>query len=198
MPIRIGKTDIDDVERRKHMEKMLKNMGKAAWGVFSKEDELSFVEGTRTDAHKVYTEPIKLSNQEMSKALAGAIGIFDEKSFVGSAEIGERLFQEFILSDSRNLKFDINGELIPRMQFHGMLEQGRMFEWRTEETLTTKEKIDAIEKLSKHYIITPEEVKKQTGIEVEALKGTTATEGESDEATVTSVMAEVGELYKVK
>ncbi len=199
MPIRLGKTDIDDDARRTYMEKMMRDMGKAAWAVVDEEDKVEMVESTRTDAHKVFTEPVKVSNQEMSKALAGAVGIFDEKAFVGASEAGERLFQEFVSSDSRNIVFDINNELIPRMVFHGIDLKGRSFKWKTEEALTTKEKIEAVVSLSAHYVITPEEVKKQTGIEVEALKNTTPSGGEEESShNVTSVMAEVAELYKIE
>jgi len=192
MPIRKGHTDTTDPERRKNMETMLENMGSAAWGVFDKEDDIDFAETAKGDATKVFIEPIKLSNEEISKCFAGQSGTFDTKAFVGSAEVQERLFQEFVISFMRQVKFVVNNDLLPRMVTHKILPEGFKFKWIAEEVLTVMNKADIITKLFPHVNITPEIIEKELGIEVELKPNV-----ELEPPTVpTSVMKKVTALYK--
>lgn len=190
MPIRKGHTDIEDTERRKNMERMLENMGSAAWGVFDIDDNIDFAETAKGDATKVFINPIKLSNEEISKCFTGQVGVFDEKAFVGSAEVHERLFHEFVISFMRQARFVINNDLIPRMVKHRILPEGFKFKWIAEEQLSINDKAKIITDLTKAgYEFTPETVTKEIGIEIEEFT-VPAKPG------ITSVMNSVKELYK--
>lgn len=193
MPFRHGKTDIRDTAMKRNMEKMLDNIGKAGWAVTGSEDEIDWIEASNTDAWQVYIEPIKLSNEEISKAFAGQSGAFDEKSFEGAAKVHERLFQEHIRSHMRTAKFVINDDLIPIMMFHGMLPAGSEFRWLQEETLTTIEKAKIIKDLSPSHRFSAETVTEEIGIEVEDVEITESGHGPPPKATI---MNDVRELYK--
>lgn len=195
MPIRKGHTDVEDPLKKQNMALMLENMGSAAWGVFDTDDNIDLIESDKADATKVYIEPIKLSNQEISKAFAGGTGMFDEKAFIGSAEVQERLFNEFIASFMRNGTFVINDDLIPRMIGHGMLPKGSMFKFLREEVLTVQQKIDAIDKLSKFYKISPETVTEEIGIKVEGIVED-ETNGGSAGGEISAKMKELTRIYK--
>lgn len=195
MPFRKGHTDVSDPERKNNMALMLESMGSSAWGLFDKEDDIDFIESNKSDATKVYIEPVKLSNQEISKAFAGGTGMFDEKAFVGSAEVQERLFNEFIASFMRNGTFVINDELIPRMITHGMLPEGSRFKFLREEVLTVQQKIDAIDKLSKFFTFTPETVTEEIGIQVEGI-AEDITSGGNGNGKVSAKMKKLDKLYK--
>lgn len=190
MPIRLGKTDINDNERRQQMEKMFTHQGSAEWLVVDKDDEIEFIDRTQTtDAVDVFIQPIKLSNEEISKAFAGQVATFDEKSFVGSAEVQERMFNEFIITFMRNVRFIINNMLIPRMVIHRMIPSGFTFRWKAEEILSILDRTKIITDLTgQGYVYTAETVTKETGIEVEGVKE----EGEP----VNTIMNEVQALYK--
>lgn len=191
MPVRIGKTDIRDEQRRKQMEEMLEKMGSAAWGAFDKDDTLEFVESSKSDVYKVFIEPIKFSNDEISKAFTGQMAAFEEKSFVGSAQVQERLFNEFILSFLRQDKFIINNELIPKMVLHRMMPFGHTFKWKTEEVLSVKEKATIITDLTKvGYEFTPQTVTEEVGIPIESFAAPAKPMGQ-----MSTVMNEVKELY---
>lgn len=194
MPIRKGHTDTKDPKRRKYMEKMLKNMGSAAWGVFDFDDKIDFIEtGKGGDATKVFINPIKLSNEEISKLFAGQVATFDEKSFVGSAEVQERIFNELIVSYMRNLKFLINNKLITRMVKHRMIPFGFSFKWEIEELLSIINKAKIITDLTKAgYIFTPETVTEKIGIEVEDFEKPEP----RPERKLDTVMNSVAELYR--
>lgn len=192
MPIRLGKTDIRDPERRKNMERQLDNMGSAAWAVMDDGDDIKFQETVKGDATKVFISPILLSNNEISKCFAGQSGVFDEKAFVGSAEVQERLFQEFIISFMRQVKFVVNNDLLPRMVTHKILPEGFKFKWIAEEVLTIMDKATIIKDLAPFFSFTPETVKEEIGIEVEE-KALTEIEPLEE---ISSVMPLVANLYR--
>ena len=195
VPIRKGHTDIKDNERRQQMETMLEKMGSAAWGVFDKDDVIEFIESKRGDATKTFIQPIKLSNEEISKAFAGQVATFDEKSFVGSAEVQERIFNELIIAFMRNAGFIINNQLIPRMVKHRMIPFGVGYKWKAEELLSINDRSKIITDLTKAgYEFAPDTVTDEVGIKVE---GFSAPAGPiTPTSKITTIMNEVDELYK--
>ena len=193
MPIRKGHTDIRDPVRRKQMEDMLRNMGSASWAVIDKDDTIDFVERGGGDPTEVFINPIKLSNEEISKAFTGQLAVFDEKSFVGSAEVHERIFNELLIAFLRNAKFVINNQLIPRMVRHRILPFGFSFRWKEEETISIIERSKQIVELTKAgYKFKPETVTEKVGIEVEDFEKPEP----RPEAKMTTQMNSVAELYK--
>lgn len=192
MPIRKGHTDLNDPERRKNMENMVRDMGSAPWAVLDKDDVIDFVERSETsDATAVFIDPIKISNEEISKTFASQVATFDEKAFVGSAEVQERIFVDVTISKMRTVKFVVNNQLFPRMVFHRMLPPGSKFKWKEEEKLTVIQKSGIIKEMSDSgYQFSAETVTKEVGIEVESIK----VEGEPGEP-VNTIMNEVQALY---
>ena len=192
MPIRKGHTDLNNPDRRKNMESMLKNIGSAAWGVFDKDDDIDFIQAGGGDATKTFIQPIKLSNEEISKAFAGEVATFDEKSFVGSAEVQERIFNELIIAFMRNAAFIINNQLIPRMVTHRMLPPGFRYKWKTEEILSIIDRSKIITDLTKAgYEFDPDTVTEEIGIKVEGFAAPIKPVGQMG-----TIMNEVKNLYK--
>ena len=195
MPIRKGHTDIKDPERRKQMEDMMRNMGSSSWGVFDTDDKIDFIETKGGDPTKVFIAPIKLSNEEISKAFAGEVATFDEKSFVGSAEVQERIFNELIIAFLRKARFIINNQLIPRMVKHRMMPFGGSFKWKAEELLSINDRAKIITELAKvGFEFSSETVTDEVGIKVESFSSPTPTG--TPASKMTTIMNEVDELYK--
>jgi len=196
MPIRKGHTDIKDDQRRKQMETMLENAGSAQWMVLDTDDSVDFIERKGSDPTKVFIEPIKLSNEEISKGFAGQVATFDEKSFVGSAEVQERMFNEFIISFMRNARFIINNQLIPRMVRHRMIPFGFTFKWTAEEILSIADRAKIITDLTKvGFGFLPETVTDKIGIKVEDFIAPTPG---GQPVAMTTIMNEVNALYRNK
>jgi len=196
MPIRKGHTDIRDPEKRKQMELMIENMGSAAWGVFDTDDVIDFIEAKEGDPTKTFIQPIKLSNEEISKGFAGQVATFDEKSFVGSAEVQERMFNEFIISFMRNARFIINNQLFPRMVRHRMIPFGFSFKWKAEEILSIIDKSKIITDLTRvGYGFTSETVTEETGLKVEDFTKP-AEPGPGSPQAVSTIMNDVRKLYE--
>ncbi len=97
----------------KRKEEMLANMGSNSWAIFDNQDVLQFTESTKSDGHLIYKEGILMCNEEMSKLINGQTGTSDQKSFVGAAEVHERILNDFTFSRLLRLQNYINFALIP-------------------------------------------------------------------------------------
>jgi phage gp29-like protein len=190
MPMRIAKTDLEDPAQKANMIAMMTDMGRAGYAVVGGEDQVEYTESIKGDV-AIFEGAISMANQEISKAFTGVSGMFEEKSFVGSAEVQERVFKELILAFQRSIMFDVNDMLIPRMQKHGNFPDST-FSWKADDLLSTLEKAEVITGLSPFYDITPEEVAKSTGIEIEA-------QAVSPEVKQNAIASQVNNLYsKIK
>jgi hypothetical protein len=114
-PLRKGTTDIRDVLRRKNMENMMINMGNAGWAVMDTDDNIDFIETSRTDAYNIYKEAIELANKEVSKLLAGQTMMFDSGSSRSQGEVHQDLFDDILSSFLRKIRYLTNTDLIPKM-----------------------------------------------------------------------------------
>jgi len=177
IPMRIGRTDMDDPKQRERMAAMMENMGRASWGVFDLEDSIELKESAKGNV-EMFLEAIRIANQEISKNFTGVSGMFEDKSFVGSAEVQERLLKELILSFCRMIMFNITDGLIPAMIKQGATElEGKSFKWKADDLLSTMEKAEVISKLAHAYEFSPETVQEATGLDVESLKVNEPEEG---------------------
>ena len=171
MPTRVIMTDTEDPKRRQNMEQFLEKMGRKGWGVMGKDDRLEMKETSSNDIHKVYIEPMKWSNSEISKAFVGVSGFAEDKAFVGSVEAQERLFDEFIGSFMIEFDFIVNNELLPLMIRHMIPLDGYTFSWDNTERLNITQKKDIIKDLSNFYEFEPEFIESYLpGIKVKGIK----------------------------
>lgn len=139
-PLRIGKTNLKDSETADNMEKMLKGMGVSAYGMFDTDDVIELIETKRTDAYMVFDQMIIRCNSEISKLILGQTGTMDEKSFVGSAEVHERILKQGLKADKRLILNALNKQLIPMMEGLGFNFGDFKFDVVKEDQLTLEEK----------------------------------------------------------
>jgi len=196
IPIRIGKTDIRDPVRRRNMETMVSTMGNSLWGVVDPEDEVNLVE-SKSGTTNFFKELMNHSNYEMSVALAGSETIFKEKSFVGSAEVGERIFELRQKSILRDISYIINNELIPRMIIYGLPLNGLQLKWIQEDNISYDEKIRAVQTLGTLFSLDADEVGNKMGFKLTPKQMIPQNEAIEDikNRPKTSVMPEVKALY---
>jgi len=169
-PIRIGQTDIQDDKQRANMIEMMESMGAAPWAVMGHGDKIELKDANKSDAVEVFMEPITKSNEEISKAFAGQVGMFDTKAFVGSAEVQERLFRKFVSSFLRFIKFSTNNELIPRMMLHGILSGDKTFRWVEETDIeASKDWGEITRNIGPFFDIDEKELSQKLGITVTSL-----------------------------
>ena len=188
-PIRIGKTDTRDEETRANMENMLKNMGVAAYGVFDTDDLIELIESNRSDAYQVFDMMIQRCNSEISKLILGQTATMDEKSFVGSAEVQERVLNKVAYNDEFFIEGVLNYQLVPMMTRLGLFPEGVKIEVKAEDDLSLIEqsKIDIELIKTGKFTFTPEYLDKKYGSEVIVV---------NDPTDVANIQNRLDNLYK--
>lgn len=167
-PIRVGKTESRDSVTVDNMKNMLKNMGVASWGVFDLTDQIELIETTKTDAYKVYDMMIERCNSEIAKLILNQTGTTDEKSFVGSAEVHERVMQKLGWVDEKFLCDVCNYQLLPLLNSHGFGLDGMHIGVESEEefSIEQRSKFDIELLKTGKFTFDPEYIKENYGSEV--------------------------------
>ena len=136
VPLRIGKTNVRDEETRANMEGFLKNLGTSSYGVFDTDDLIEIVDSGKSDAYQVFDMMIARCNSEISKLILGQTATMDEKSFVGSAEVQERVLKNVAFNDEFFIEGVLNYQLVPMMQRLGIFPPNTKIKVETEEELS--------------------------------------------------------------
>lgn len=172
VPIRIGKTDVSDTDTRNNMEAMLKNMAVGAYGLFDTDDEIQLIESSNSDAFNVFDQMINRCNSEISKLILGQTGTTDEKAFVGSAEVHERVAKSGMYSDMKFIKTVLNRQLLPFLENLGFNFKGAKFDVEEDKEISLEEraKIDIQLLNTGLYKMEPEYIKAKYGTEMVELE----------------------------
>lgn len=197
MPLRIGKTELRDNERRQNMIDMFENMEGATFGIFDPDDNVEFVEQKgSSDPHNIYGQLIRKCDQAMAKIILSQTGTTDEKSFAGSAQVHEKILDDLIFADKLDIAALVNDELIPRMKKLGMIaKEKKIFGvWDFTEKVSIKEWAEIIKNLALIYNIPPEEVEGKIGIKIEELDEV----DKLPENKMTSIMNKMKDYYKLE
>jgi len=173
-PTRIGKTNVRDAETRGNMEDMLKNMSVSAWGVFDLDDDLQLLETGKQDAYQVFDMMIQRCNSEISKLILGQTATMDEKAFVGSAEVQERILEMVAYSDEQFIRGVNNYQLCPMLTRLGLFDGSETIGVKSDDewTLEQKGKFDVELLKTGKYKLTPEYLLEKYNTEVEEAEQT--------------------------
>lgn len=129
MPIRIGKTISRDAKEINKVEKMLADMGAAAWGLFPEGTEIDIKESSRGDAFNVYDRRIERANREMSKGILNQTMTIDDGGSLSQSQVHLEVFENVVEADADFLRDVINNDLLPLMAMHGFSVDGLRFDW---------------------------------------------------------------------
>lgn len=141
VPIRVGKTSGIDEATTREMELMLKNLNGSGYALIKPEDSIEIVETKTRDAYKVFQFLTQMCNDEMSKLILGSTSMSDPKSFVGSAEVHERVFQTIEETDEIFIANILKYQLIPLLNMHGFnLGAGFKIEAEVDDSMSLQEK----------------------------------------------------------
>jgi hypothetical protein len=119
MPIVAIKAATSDTKELDKLETMAKEFGNNLYLILDPEDEVDLKEPTFKDSYQIYKEKVLMCNEEMSKATTWQTGSSDQKSFVGAAEVHERILDDYTEWRKRKLTYHINDVLIPFLIEHG-------------------------------------------------------------------------------
>lgn len=169
LPILEGTTDALEPGAKAALANNLKNMGRSGSIVLDNNDEIKLHEVTRTDSYQVFERNITMADTEMTVLVLGQTSTTQEKSFVGAAEVQERVAERILKQDKEMLKYIVNQRLLPKLILHGYPLDGKTFDFIEGNTTPIDTKIKAMDSLLRHgYSIDPEEVEEQFGLVVSA------------------------------
>lgn len=144
LAIKTGATEKDELDA---IENFAKNFGNNGYVVLSKEDDIEIqTQSGGSNFQEMYKTKADFCDAQISKLINGQTGSSDEKAYVGSAEVHERILNTYTLARLQRIQNIINDRLIPFMTAKGFPLTGYKFQYtellekQTEEPETTKKK----------------------------------------------------------
>lgn len=196
-PMRVGKTSLQDEERRGNMEEMLENMGESAWAVIDDDDDIELVETAKTDFSNMYNQFIDRVNSELSKLILSQTGTTDEKTHVGSANVMESVLKDVIQSYILKVEDVVNEIVIPLMQKQGLIPLGAYIKAAEEQKLTLLELWGVVNDLRSSANIPNEWISDTFGIPIEDLENENENVDEAAQAELRGSVGGVTALVEV-
>lgn len=149
VPMRIGRTEIGDPDKRKNMEEALVDMGGFAYGLFDKDDDIQLLETAKTDFYRIFQEFANTVNQELSKGFLLQTGTTDEKAFAGSAGVHESVLKTLIEAYIVFVEEVVNEAVIPAAIRLSLLPVGATYKADNEQKLSLEEMVKVLDILLK-------------------------------------------------
>lgn len=129
MPFVSVTTSSRDKSELDSKEHMLKNFGANGYAILDDQDEIKFHESQVMNGHLVFKQRIELADMQIAKIINGQTSTSDEKSYVGAAEVHERILNDFTYSRMRVIQNHIRWKLMPFLTKHGYALEGAQFEF---------------------------------------------------------------------
>lgn len=164
IPPRVMKTNTQDTVMLSRAEKMMAEMGAAAWFIIDETEEFEWAQGVSTNGD-VYRNLINLCSNETSLLISGAIiGQDTVNGNRSKDESAQNMLWQLVQSDMAMLEDDWNNIIIPALVNIGVLKPGTIFAFEPSEDVAqlwtfTKESLP-------YFNIDPEWVKEKFGIEI--------------------------------
>lgn len=131
MPFIVVKTASRNKEELDAKEEMAANFGANAYAILDDQDTVEFAEQTNvSNGHLSYLDRVKYADEAISRLVNGQTGTTDEKAYVGSAEVHERILNDYTLDRMRRIQYNINFALIPFLIDHGYPLKGVTFKFK--------------------------------------------------------------------
>jgi len=168
IPPRVMKTNTHDRTMVSRAEKMMKDMGSAAWFIIDGSEEFEFAQGVTTTGD-VYKNLIQLCNNEMSILIQGAvIGQDTANGNRSKEESSQNILGDLVNSDLALLEQYWNSTVIPALQNIGVLPANIIFAYPKAEDLDKLWKMTT--EAWQKYDVPADWVKDTFGIPVEPKK----------------------------
>jgi len=115
IPPRYIKTNTQDPEMLNRAERMMRDLGAAAWFIIDSTEEFEFAQGVNTNGD-VYSNLISLCNNEISMIVSGAIiGQDTENGNYSKEKAGLEVLSRLVDSDKRMVEAYMNSTVIPAL-----------------------------------------------------------------------------------
>lgn len=156
MPFLIVRSSSRDEKELDKKEEMAAGFGSNSYAILDDGDEVELLESKQVaNGHLTFKDRISYCDEKISMLVNGQTGTTDEKAFVGSAEVHERILNDYTLARMSRIESEINFCLIPFLIKHGYTQlQGAKFHFadllkrnQREDKETSMEKEDEKKKL---------------------------------------------------
>jgi SPP1 gp7 family putative phage head morphogenesis protein len=166
-------TERMDAKRLEELYDMLSAFRSNHFAILQGSERIEIPNNQNADGYQSFKELNAFCNSEISKFFLGGTGTTDEKAFVGSAEVHERLLKYRHQVDKLILKYYLNEEILPRLvklsSVYAPLAN-LSFEFDDTESLTLKEKIAAVKDLGNLFNFDAEKIAEITGLPITSVK----------------------------
>lgn len=120
---------VDDTELDNYETKAA-NFGTDGYIVGQKGDDIKLIERQGQRMHDTFYDMIKLANEEVTLHINGQTATTDQKSFVGSAEVQERKFEDLTIDRLQNVADEVNEKVLPYLRAKGFaIPEGYTFNY---------------------------------------------------------------------
>ncbi len=168
IPPRVLKTNTHDPQALSRGERMMRDMGAAAWFIIDESEKFEFAQGVSTNGD-VYKNLISLCNSEMSMTITGAIIGQDTKNGSRSKdESSQEMLQTLVESDIKMVARYWNTRVIPALIKLGVVTEGTTYAYEKAENLEVLWQMTT--QALPHYDVDPEWIKDKFGIQVTGKK----------------------------
>lgn len=111
--------DTNNEEEVREKTEMAANFGSNGWMVRDIEEEVNIVQIASRASAENFKDMALFCDDQIAKLMNGQTGTSDEKSFVGSAEVHERVLDKFTEARLKRVQDIVNYKLLPFLQYHG-------------------------------------------------------------------------------
>jgi len=119
--IKTASTQKDEIDTK---AAMAENIGSSGWAILDDEDDVQLKESTQAFTYQTFNDYAKRCDQGLSILINGQTGTTQEKAYVGSAEVHERILNTYTKARLQRIQNHTNERLIPFLIGHGYPLQG--------------------------------------------------------------------------
>jgi len=130
-------TDTDDADEVRKRAAMAANFGGNGWIVRDTDDQVNIIEAKNIGSNaETFDKMLSRQDDSIAKIINGTKGVGDEQAWVGTAEVNERVLNDFTKTRLRRISNHINYTLLPFLVRYGYPLANCTFEWIIEEKAT--------------------------------------------------------------
>lgn len=175
-----------DATRRDELYRMLEDFRSCRFGVLHTQEKIEMGHEASASTSSAFEPYIKTCHDLIARRVLGQTGTTSNEAYEGTARLHQAIEKLRLNADKILYKYYFETEIIPRLvkisPVYSCLE-GCTLEWNDRETLSLKDFIEAISKLSYTFDFDPVQVSEITGLPITGIKEITnqGTEGETND-----------------
>ena len=167
IPMIVGKTTDESFEEKKALANEIAQARDSRVIITGVEDDVTFLNQISNDTNKIFTELVRLTNDEITMLILGQSATTESQAYVGSAEIQYRVMVDRVEAIREFVANHINEELMWRLQYKGLdIPEGCYFQYSNVMEMSPESKRDLFQTLLGSYEISSEEIYDTFGVTV--------------------------------